>query len=227
MIVQIKISEKCFLKDPDTTDLGRKIIENSILLIDELGFENFTFKKLAERIESTEASVYRYFENKHKLLLYLVSWYWSWMEYRLTFDFHNVVDPIAKLKIFIHSITTPVNVDPDFMHVDEVALHRIVISESSKVYLTKEVDHDNKEGFFSSYKLLVKRIADLIREVNPNYPFPASLVSSLIETAHNQFFFGSHLKALSEAETEEKLEAFLSGILFTVVDLKKGLPRKT
>ena len=61
-------------------------INTTFLNMVEIGFESFTFKKLAAKIESTEASVYRYFENKHKLLIYLVSWYWNWVEYRLDME---------------------------------------------------------------------------------------------------------------------------------------------
>jgi hypothetical protein len=60
--IQMKLNEKLYLRDPQHTKLGRRIIQYSILLIDEIGFEAFTFKKLADRISSTEASVYRYFE---------------------------------------------------------------------------------------------------------------------------------------------------------------------
>ena len=78
--IKIQVNPKTYVKDPETSDLGKKIIQNSILLIDEIGFEEFTFKKLGEKIGSNESSIYRYFENKHKLLVYLSSWYWSWME---------------------------------------------------------------------------------------------------------------------------------------------------
>ena len=81
--LKIQVNEKIYVKDPETSVLGRNIIKESILLIDEIGFDDFTFKKLGERIGSNESSLYRYFENKHKLLIYLSSWYWSWMEYRL------------------------------------------------------------------------------------------------------------------------------------------------
>ena len=37
--------------------------------------EEFTFRKLAQKINTTEASVYRYFENKHRLLIYILAWY--------------------------------------------------------------------------------------------------------------------------------------------------------
>ena len=68
--IQIQIDERVFIKDPCASGLGKKVIEHSINLIDTLGFEAFTFAKLAEKIDCTEASIYRYFENKHKLLVY-------------------------------------------------------------------------------------------------------------------------------------------------------------
>ncbi|CAN0604355.1 unnamed protein product, partial [Ectocarpus sp. 12 AP-2014] len=72
--IRIGINEKIYVKDPESSDLGKRIVEQSILMIDDMGFESFTFRKLGERIKSNESSIYRYFENKHKLLLYLASW---------------------------------------------------------------------------------------------------------------------------------------------------------
>jgi len=95
---KIQINPKIYVKDPETSALGKKIIEHSILLINEIGFENFTFKKLGDLIGSNESSIYRYFENKHKLLIYLSSWYWSWMEYKLVFTTSNIQNPEEKFK---------------------------------------------------------------------------------------------------------------------------------
>ena len=81
--VNIAINNRTYLKDPVSSELGKKIIKQSIDMIHELGFEEFTFRKLGLRIASPEASVYRYFESKHKLLLYLASCYWTWMDYRI------------------------------------------------------------------------------------------------------------------------------------------------
>ena len=67
--LKIKMNEKLFLRNPEESELGRKIIEFSIILIHKIGFEAFTFKKLAKEINTTEAGVYRYFENKHRLLI--------------------------------------------------------------------------------------------------------------------------------------------------------------
>lgn len=75
--LKVSINDKIYIKDPESSSLGKRIIEYSILMIDTMGFESFTFKKLGEKIGSNESSIYRYFENKHKLLLYLTSWYWG------------------------------------------------------------------------------------------------------------------------------------------------------
>ena len=91
--IKIKMNEKLFLRNPEETELGRNIIEHSIILIHKIGFEVFTFKKLAKEISTTEAGIYRYFENKHRLLLYIVDWYWSWQEYRLIFQTNNIKNP--------------------------------------------------------------------------------------------------------------------------------------
>ena len=37
--IKISVPEKIFLKDPESSDLGKRIIEHSILLIDEIGFD--------------------------------------------------------------------------------------------------------------------------------------------------------------------------------------------
>ena len=73
--IQIKVNDKVFVKDPQSSDLGQRIVSIGAKMIDELGFEEFTFKKLSKEINTTEASIYRYFENKHRLLIYLISIY--------------------------------------------------------------------------------------------------------------------------------------------------------
>lgn len=217
--ISIKVDDRIFLKDPETSEIGRNIISNGILLIDELGLESFTFRKLAERIGTTEATIYRYFESKHKLLIYLISWYWSWQEYRLMYAVNNIDDPAERLKIAIRLVSGAIINDMDFLHIDEGTLQRIVIAESSKVYLTKEVDADNKEGFFFSYKRICRRIGDMITEINPNYPYPASLVSTIAESAHHQKFFAKHLPSLSNisAEDDDQLVEFLTDLVFKAI----------
>ncbi|MEL7531436.1 MAG: TetR/AcrR family transcriptional regulator, partial [Bacteroidota bacterium] len=150
--IQVKINEKLFLKDPDSTQLGRKIVSEGVKLIDKIGFEELTFKKLANEMGSTEASIYRYFENKHKLLIYLISWYWSWLQYKLTLAVFNLNDPKEKLIVAIKIFTHTYGGIPAQTPMDLEALYRIIISESPKAYLTKEVDAVNQEGAYLNYK---------------------------------------------------------------------------
>ncbi|MTI32160.1 TetR/AcrR family transcriptional regulator [Xanthovirga aplysinae] len=216
--VSIRVNSKVFLKDPESSELGRKIIVGSIDMIDELGFESFTFRKLGLQIKSPEASVYRYFESKHKLLLYLTSWYWGWMEYRLVFSLANIHSPEDRLTRAINLMTEEVKQDSSFAHINEVKLHRIVISESSKVYLTKEVDQENKEGAFTTIKQLVERISDIVLEINPNYKYPHMLVSTMIEGAHYQRFFSQHLPRLTDVvKGEDSVTEFYKDMILKAI----------
>ncbi|MEM7551640.1 MAG: TetR/AcrR family transcriptional regulator [Bacteroidota bacterium] len=201
--IQLVLSDKYYSKDPQTTDLGQKIIRSSIKMLDELGFEQFTFKKLAKEIDSTEASIYRYFENKHRLLIYLIAWYWNWMEYRIDYSIQNVFDPKEKLKIALKTICSRKEADPLFPDIDEAALYRIVVAESDKTYLNKQVDDINKDGLFRGYKALCKRIAGFIKELNPNYSYSHSLSSTVLEAAHQQLFFCQHLPSLSDINSKD------------------------
>ena len=198
--LKIAVPESIYLKDPESSELGKRIIENSIFLIDEVGFDAFTFKKLGFRIGSNESSVYRYFENKHKLLLYLTSWYWAWIEYQMVFDTHSISDPKKKLDKAIEMVTRSIKEDTQISHVNEIVLNRIIINENSKSYLTKEVDVENKEGYFVVYKRLIKRIKDMISEVNSKYKYPASLASTLVEGALHQHFLKDHFKSITDCD---------------------------
>ena len=198
MLLQLKISEKIFLRDPQETELGRKIISSAIEMIDEMGLEAFTFKKLSQKIDSTEASIYRYFENKHGLLVYLIAWYWHWLEYRLVFSTNNIEDPSERLKTIIKLITEEQAYDKMFENVDENALQRIVINESDKTFLNKNVDEYNKSGAFLPFKSLCEKIAEVILELNPSYVYAHTLASTALEAAHHQIFFHDHLPRLTD-----------------------------
>ena len=195
--ISFRINENVYLKDPLSSDLGKKIVRASIDLIAELGFDDFTFKKLAKEISSTEASVYRYFENKHNLLAYLVMWYWRWVEYRLIMRTMNIEDPEVRLKNCLEVLTERVTEDDTVTQVNEVKLQSIVIEESSKVYLNKKVEEDNRHGFFRPYMDVVDRIAGIIEEMRPDFKYPQMLVSTVIEGAHHQRFFSTHLPRLT------------------------------
>ncbi|MGR8980647.1 MAG: TetR/AcrR family transcriptional regulator [Gammaproteobacteria bacterium] len=216
--LQIKMNEKLFLRDPEQSELGKKIIRRSIELIHKNGFEAFTFKKLAELIGTTEAGIYRYFENKHRLLTYLVAWYWSWLEYQVAFRTNNIADPAVKLKMVIKLLASSVEDDLSTSHVDESLLHQIIITEGSKTYLTKRVSEDNKDRLFKPYKDLCAIIGNMILECSPRYKYPKSLASTIIEMAHFQNFFMNNLPSLTDFGTEKdesKIVAFLEDLVFS------------
>lgn len=219
--LQIQLMEKLYLRDPQETKLGRSIIQHSIELIDELGFERFTFKKLAERIASTEASVYRYFENKHLLLIYLVSWYWEWTKYQIEFHTHNVDDPIQKLRIALSTLVNTVKRNASIDFVDEDILFRLVVIEGIKAYHSKEVDRENKTGFFGTYKALAELIAGFITEINPQFAYPRALASTLMEMSKDHIYFAEHLPRLTDvrihnddlSQVEQLLQHFAFGLV--------------
>ncbi|MDE0471835.1 MAG: TetR/AcrR family transcriptional regulator [Ekhidna sp.] len=219
--LQLNLNPSLYLRDPQASNLGQRIVSQSINLIYEIGFEAFTFKKLSVRINSTEASIYRYFENKHRLLIYLIAWYWSYLEYRITYETHNIQNPEEKLKIALRFITHELQDDPQFSNISENTLQKVVIQESEKTYLTKSVDSDDREGLFRGYKSLCITIAAYVREINEDFKFPHSLVSTCLEAAHHQVFFARHLPTLSDMKKsdvlfQENLE-FISTLIFKTI----------
>jgi AcrR family transcriptional regulator len=224
--LQLVMKNNLYVRDPQETGLGKKIVQESISMIDELGFEAFTFKKLAIRIESTEASIYRYFENKHRLLVYLIAWYWNWLEYQIDYGTQNIDDPCKRLQIALNIIARKKNSDPSFPQINEEALFRIVVSESDKTYLTKQVDEDNKEGLFRGFKSLCGKIAEIITEINPGFKYPNSLISTVLEAANQQLFFAMHLPSLTDLSWKdnqslyEQNEKFLNELVFNTIKVQ-------
>ncbi len=213
--VKIGINQKIYVKDPESSELGKRIVEQSILMINEMGFESFTFKKLGAKIGSNESSIYRYFENKHKLLLYLTSWYWGWLEYQLVFATNSIADPKTKLEKALDIVTKTTVEDSAFSHINEVLLHKIVINEYSKSYLTKEVDIENKEGYFVIYKRLVLRISKMIQELDSNYKYPNSLASTILEGSLHQHFLKDHFSSLTDCHEDDDPTKYFLQLAFS------------
>ena len=211
--VRVMVHEGVYKKDPETSDLGKSIVSASIDLIDSMGFEAFTFKKLGEKIGSNESSIYRYFDNKHMLLLYLASWYWGWKEYTLAFQTAEISDPMEKLKKAIVILSATGNQDDTFAHINEVVLHRIIINEYSKSYLTKNVDTENEEGYFKVYKRLVLRLHDMILRINPQYHFSLSLASTLLEGILHQQFLKDHFPTITNCHGEITTPDFFNDVV--------------
>lgn len=220
--IRIQVNENLYLKDPESSRLGVAIVSKGLQLIHQMGFEQFTFKKLAQHIDSTESSIYRYFENKHKFLLYISSFYWSVMEYRLVLETNSIEDKLTKLQRAIEIVTgTPENLSLNF-EIDQVLLREIVISEFTKAYHNKAVDDENKKGFFKVYKRLVFRLVEMIEEVDKHYAYPRSLASSIIDGGLHQHYLAMHFHNLTDCKTEKLTSSFFKSMVINQLNINQN-----
>jgi AcrR family transcriptional regulator len=218
--INFQLSPKLYLKNPEESELGKNIVAKGIEMIYELGYEKFTFKKLAQEIPSTEATIYRYFENKHKFLNYVVDIYWSALAFYIEVSLKNINAPKEKLKIIIDLLVWEDNNETLISNYDLKKLFYIVVEEGSKTYLSKDVEMLNKDMIYKPYKDLNALIANVIKENNPTYTYAESLASMLIESSHSQYFFMQHLPRLSSFSKEKNpklLESFLLEMVLKVL----------
>lgn len=211
------LNDKLFLKNPQSTELGKKIVREAINLISSIGYEQFTFKKLAVEVETTEATIYRYFVNKHKLLIYLVNWYWNYLEFQIMLQLSTLTDSAEKIRKVIDILVWEDNREINFGSFDHQALYYIAISEGTKTYLSKDVDENNRDMLYKPFKDLSGRIATVFSEYNPDYKYPNTLASSVIDLSHLQYFFMHHLPRLSDFAKKKRpkdIEAFLEDLVF-------------
>jgi len=209
----VNIHNGLYLRDPKETTLGQTILKYSIILIDELGFEHFTFKKLAAKINSTEASIYRYFENKHLLLVYLSNWYWEYMYVNIQSKTEHISSPTEKLKIAIAGILDSMIKNDEISYIDEDILHSIMVSQADKVYRIKEVTEENKNGFFLAYKKVVRFISDIMLEVDPDFPYARILASTLTEMPNQQLYYAKNLPSLTSLADQEDNQSELQKVM--------------
>lgn len=218
--LKINVNPCLYIKDPESSDLGQSIISQSIELIKELGIEKFNFKKLGNAIQSNESSIYRYFENKYKLLQYLSALYWGILEYRLVIETNAVENPSKKLLKAIKILTLrPQNI-AYYSNVNQLKLRDIVISEFTKSYHHKHVDSDNDDGNFKNYKRLVLRLVEMIEEAKPEYKYPKSLACQIVEGALQQYFMQRHFTTLVDNTEDQQVYLFFKNITTSVLNLK-------
>ena len=217
MSISIRVNENLYLKDPTSTEIGIKILVEGLEMINDIGFESFTFKKLAQSINTTEATIYRYFENKHNLLLYLINWYWGIISYRLLLATANIADPMQQLSNSISVLTgLPDPSQPGYIS-EEMKLKQLVIQESGKALHTKNIDIENQVGVYLNYKSIVSSVSELVKKINPNFQYPEMLISTLIENANQQRFFSVHLPRLTNSSTDQDAVELFSQLIIKKV----------
>jgi hypothetical protein len=222
--IQIQLSDKLYLRDPASSTVGRNIVKQGAIMIEKMGLEEFTFKKLAAKLRTNESTIYRYFENKHRLLLYLFDWYWRWIEYLVVVHTNNMNDLNKKIDVVLDIIT--LRIEGELVggpEIDKKVLHQLVIKEGSKAYLTSHVIQDNKMQLFKPYKDLCARVADIFLEVNPRYKYARSLASTVLEMAHYQYFFMHNLPRLTDfgqVKDEKEIVNFLRHLINSSLSAK-------
>ncbi|MDO9552999.1 TetR/AcrR family transcriptional regulator [Rhodonellum sp.] len=216
--IRVDVNKNIYLKDPFSSDLGKVIVAKGIIMISELGLEQFTFKKLAGKVDCTESAIYRYFENKHKLLLFLMVWYWGYLEHNLIISTANLPDPKKRLKIALEILVNgPIYKVNDY--IDPVSLKHLLTNEATKAFMTKEIDQEYQNGFFHYYHKIGNRIAAIITEINPDYEFPKALVSTVMGSGLMQSYYSEHLPGLTEIKNgDEKRTEFFQNMVFKTIE---------
>ena len=156
-------------------------------------------------------------------MIYITAWYFGWLAYQINFQTNNLKDPKIKLQKIINLLALPIEDDMQTNHIDEGILHPVIVAEGSKAYLTKQVDKDNKKQFYQPYKDLCNLIGNIILEHNPNYKYPKSLASTIVEVAHFQNFFMHNLTSLtdySKKNNEVEIVEFLNNLVFASIESK-------
>ena len=220
--LQISPNQNIFLRDPQDTKLGISILHSSVELIHSQGFEQFNFKKLAECMGSTEASVYRYFTNKYQLFAYLTALFWEWQSFRFLLHTNNISEPREKLQIALKLLAQGEGDKALLTILNSEKLHFIMIEQGNKIYHTDLTDENNSKGFYLSYKQYSETIAELIININPDYLYPHALATTLIESMFNHIYYANHLPRLTDFAKSETPEEDIYKMLLDLVQRVLG-----
>ena len=177
----VEVPSHLFIRDPLDTPLGKRVVTGAIQLIDEGGFETFTFKKLASEVKTTEASVYRYFANKHQLLSYLVHWYWGWLALRYRLQTTGHYEAVRRLRIALSVLCEGNQRDDSIAHVNEATLHRIVLTHAAKARV--KTTEKNLPSPLHGMQTFADILLGLIKEISPTYKNPRALSLAVIGAA--------------------------------------------
>lgn len=216
------------LKDPMGSAVGRSLLEHGLELMLELGYEAFTFRKLAERSGTTEVTVYKYFANKQRLLQYFYQLYWLWLRQLGAQQMERHIEPRKALSGIVEALCGVWPRSLPELQLDPKALRRLVIAEGMKSYLHKQVDEDNARRLFQPYKALSAFVAERLVACRADLPWPRSFATTVIEMAHSLPFAMEHLPSLTELSSRKDLKHLAQHLLhrtFTYLDHAQPLKR--
>ena len=220
--ISISVHPNTYLRDPMDTTLGKKIIKHSIDILSETGYQCFNFRNLAKDMKSTEASVYRYFENKHMLLVYLCSWYWDYLNYLIEIDTRNVTDPEQKLKIAVRTIVNGPSAPNPSDFIDQSKLSTIIVENFFKAMFNKTTTVEEKENLFANYRNLNANLTAIVKEYNADFKYPCAIASTIIKMSIDHSYYADQICSLTEitnciqtkrAQIEDMINHFIQKLL--------------
>jgi AcrR family transcriptional regulator len=195
-----KTNSTClYNKDPQSSTLGQNLLKESAKILAEEGFDTFTLKKLAQNLQTTESSVYRYFDNKHRLLVYHVNFYWNWLTEQVdiqccqrTLHGKDAVCKVFEIMCFPERFAWP------SAQIDFECMHKILTHQSVKAYFSQHVDLENREGAHIALKILVSQMGLWLSQDLREFEFPKTLITTLLNAVMMQPFYAEHLPSLTE-----------------------------
>ena len=64
-------------------------------------------------------------------------------------------------------------------------------------------------------------MSDIVLEINPEFPYPHMLISTVIEGAHHQKYFSEHLPALTDVKKNgNSITNFYTELVFNFLEKK-------
>ena len=147
-------------------------------------------------------------------LVFVCNLYWQWLEEAIRDLSYAKLSHYQRLEKAIELIVSPTKNGKEY-DLPLNALINVIVDEGPKVYLTKDVDEENRQGVYLAYKTLCSTLAQFMLNVNPSYPFSHSMATTIIEAAHDQKFFSTHLPRLTDIDQND--DAHLTEFLIHTV----------
>lgn len=212
----VQLDKALYAKDPAVSDIGKDILHHSVILLAEEGLEAFTFKKLAQAMASTETTIYRYFHNKHQLMMYLCSWYWSHQEWKLVFATANISEPKVLVERAVEVLISRPSASK-MQVMNEELLQRVVCAEFGKVFDIHTKHIEDFEGYFAAYHNLCERISAIILLMDKNNKHSMAWAQTIIEASQRQLFFHYYRKKMSDcAKDENTIKQFILSLTSSI-----------
>jgi AcrR family transcriptional regulator len=215
--VELSLPACLFVRDPQSSELGKMLAYTAAKMIGETGIEAFTLLKLAKNTGCTEATVYRYFSGKQQLLYYLMNLYWGYVLFGIEFHIKGEKSDSKRLNRALDVLLDP-NIDNFSAPGTGQLLKAVAISEGIRIHLRPEVSEEIEQGKLKYYVELIDLFELLIHKAHPGYSYSRSLAGTLIDASLQQSFYQIHNTPLTDKSCISKGPSGFIRSLLPIVD---------